>query len=47
MNLSLYEAAYKNKVKKILFISSNTVYPVTDFPVKEDDVTNEFYQSIL
>tara|TARA_Y100000389_G_C17470776_1_gene530516 strand:- start:8592 stop:9548 length:957 start_codon:yes stop_codon:yes gene_type:complete len=43
MNLSLYEAAYKNKVKKILFISSNTVYPVTDFPVKEDDVTNEFF----
>ena len=43
MNLSLYEAAYKNKVSKILFISSNTVYPVTDFPVKEDDVTNEFF----
>lgn len=43
MNLSLYEAAYKNKVNKILFISSNTVYPVTDFPVKEDDVTNEFF----
>jgi GDP-L-fucose synthase len=43
MNLSLYEAAYKNKVNKILFISSNTVYPVTDYPVKEDDVTNEFF----
>jgi len=43
MNLSLYEAAYKNNVKKLLFISSNTVYPVTDHPVKEDDVTNEFF----
>ena len=27
MNLSLYEAAYKNKIKKILFISSNTCIP--------------------
>lgn len=43
MNLSLFEAAYKNNVKKVLFISSNTVYPVTDYPVKEDDVTNEFF----
>jgi GDP-L-fucose synthase len=31
-------------VKKILFISTNTVYPVTDYPVKEDDVTNEFFE---
>tara|TARA_Y100000768_G_C23988659_1_gene690620 strand:+ start:3710 stop:4666 length:957 start_codon:yes stop_codon:yes gene_type:complete len=43
MNLSLLESAYINNVTKVLFISSNTVYPVTDYPVKEDDVTNDFY----
>jgi GDP-L-fucose synthase len=31
-------------VKKFLFVSSNTVYPLTDYPVKEGDVTNEFYE---
>ena len=45
MNINLLEAAYLAGVKKFLFISSNTVYPLTDYPVKEDDVTNEFYQS--
>jgi GDP-L-fucose synthase len=30
--------------EKVLFISSNTVYPVTDYPVKESDVTNEFFE---
>ena len=43
MNLLLLESAYKNNVSKVLFISSNTVYPVTDYPVKEEDVNNEFY----
>ncbi len=43
MNLLLLESAYENNVAKALFISSNTVYPVTDYPVKEKDVTNEFY----
>jgi GDP-L-fucose synthase len=43
MNLCMLEAAYAAGVKKFLFISSNTVYPVTDFPVKETDVTNEFF----
>lgn len=43
MNLAMLEAAYMANAKKFLFISSNTVYPVTDFPVKEDDVTNEFF----
>lgn len=43
MNLAIMEAAYAANVKKFLFISSNTVYPVTDYPVKEDDVTNEFF----
>ena len=45
MNINMVEAAYESNVKKFLFISSNTVYPLTDHPVKEDDVTNKFYKS--
>jgi len=44
MNVSMLDAAYQAGVKKFLFISSNTVYPLTDFAVKETDVTNEFYE---
>lgn len=44
MNISMLEAAYLAGVKKFLFISSNTVYPLTDYPVKESDITNEFYE---
>ncbi len=44
MNTLMFEAAYAADVKKVLFISSNTVYPVTDYPVKENDVTNEFFE---
>lgn len=44
MNARMLEAAYSAGVKKILFISSNTVYPVTDYPVKETDCTNQFYE---
>jgi GDP-L-fucose synthase len=44
MNVSMLEAAYEARVKKVLFISSNTVYPVTDHPVKEGDVNNEFFE---
>lgn len=44
INVSMLDAAYQAGVKKFLFISSNTVYPLTDFPVKEEDVTNEFYE---
>jgi GDP-L-fucose synthase len=44
MNSQMLAASYENKVKKFCFISSNTVYPLTDFAVKEDDVTNEFYE---
>jgi GDP-L-fucose synthase len=43
MNLNMLESAYLNKVEKFLFVSSNTVYPVTDYPVSENDVTNEFF----
>lgn len=44
MNARMLEAAYAAGVKKALFISSNTVYPVSDTPVKETDVTNEFFE---
>ena len=45
MNMQMLEASYEADVKKFLFMSSNTVYPLTDFAVKETDVTNEFYSS--
>jgi GDP-L-fucose synthase len=45
MNIQMLQAAYSAKVKKFLFVSTNTVYPLTDFPVKESDVTNIFYES--
>lgn len=38
MNVLMLDAAYRSKVKKFLFISSNTVYPITDYPVKEDEM---------
>ncbi len=38
MNTLMLEAAYKAGVQKFLFISSNTVYPVADYPVKEDEM---------
>ena len=44
MNVSMLEAAYQAGVEKFLFVSSNTVYPVTDYPVRETDVTNEFFE---
>lgn len=44
MNARMLEAAYAASVRKTLFISSNTVYPVSDDPVKETDVTNEFFE---
>lgn len=44
MNSQMLAASYENKVKKFCFISSNTVYPLTDYAVKEEDVTNDFYE---
>jgi len=38
MNTLMLESAYKAGVKKFLFISSNTVYPDVDHPVKEDEM---------
>ena len=44
MNSQMLAASYENRVTKFCFISSNTVYPLTDYAVKEEDVTNEFYE---
>lgn len=44
MNSQMLQASYENEVKKFVFISSNTVYPLTDFPVKEGDVNYSIYE---
>jgi GDP-L-fucose synthase len=44
MNINMLEAAYKENVKKFIFISSNTVYPFVDFAVKENDANFDFYE---
>ncbi len=38
MNTLMLESAYEANVKKFLFISSNAVYPVTDYPVSEPEM---------
>lgn len=38
MNSQMLEASYEAGVKKFLFVSSNTVYPALDRPVKESDM---------
>ena len=38
MNTLLLDAAYSAKVKKFLWISSNSVYPNVDYPMKEKDM---------
>ena len=38
MNTLMLEAAYGASVQKFLFISSNTVYPNVDHPVKEEEM---------
>lgn len=43
MNSHMLAAAYENKISKFCFVSSNTVYPVSDLPVKEDDINYEFF----
>jgi GDP-L-fucose synthase len=45
MNTLMLEAAYTEKVEKFLWISSNTVYPETDYPVREDEMMRgELYE---
>jgi nucleoside-diphosphate-sugar epimerase len=43
MNSQMLAASYENKVKKFCFISSNTVYPVTDFAVTEEDANYDYF----
>jgi|SRR3989344_1708002 len=44
MNSLMLETAHKAGVKKFLFMSSNTVYPLTDYAVKETDVNYLLYE---
>jgi GDP-L-fucose synthase len=43
MNAQMLAASYENKVSRFCFISSNTVYPLTDFAVKESDANFEYF----
>lgn len=44
MNINMAEAAYELGVAKFIFISSNTVYPHVDYPVKEHHASFEFFE---
>lgn len=44
MNALMLQEAHKVGVKKFLFISSNTVYPLTEVSVKETDVNYQLYE---
>ena len=43
MNQNILKASAKNKVKKFLFLSSNTVYPVGKKPMKETDMNYNLF----
>ena len=45
MNSLTLDACFKNKVKKYCFISSNSVYPLSDKSVVESDATGEFFEA--
>tara|TARA_B100001057_G_scaffold414251_1_gene431243 strand:- start:2557 stop:3528 length:972 start_codon:yes stop_codon:yes gene_type:complete len=44
MNSLMLEAAYKNNVKKFVFLSSNTVYPAKKNFMKETDSSYSFFE---
>jgi GDP-L-fucose synthase len=44
MNLNMLEAAYSQGVCKFIFISSNTVYPVSNFAMRETDAKFDFFE---
>lgn len=44
MNLNMLEAAYENKVKKFIFLSSNAIYPVSEKAMKEKDENTTFFE---
>ena len=39
----MLEASHRNKIKKFIFISSNTVYPVSKNSMKEKDSNYNFF----
>lgn len=43
MNMNILESAYRSNVKKIIFISSNTVYPNSNKKMSERDVNYTFF----
>ena len=43
MNTHLLDAAYEAGVNKVVFISSNTVYPVSEHAMNEEDHTGEYF----
>ena len=43
MNAQMLAASYENRVQRFCFISSNTVYPLTDFAVKESDANFDYF----
>lgn len=43
INLNVLKAAYENKIKKIIFISSNTVYPVSKKKMSERHMNYEVF----
>jgi GDP-L-fucose synthase len=43
MNTQMLAASYENGVNRFCFISSNTVYPLTDFAVKESDANFNYF----
>ena len=44
INTNILKAAYESKVSKLIFISSNTVYPVKNYAVKEEDTNFNFFE---
>lgn len=43
MNMNILESAYKNNIRKVIFVSSNTVYPNSNHKMKEKDVNYSFF----
>ena len=43
-NLNVVDLCYQLNVNKFVFISSNTVYPVSNRPMKEEDVNYSFFE---
>ena len=43
MNQNILKASAKNKIKKFIFLSSNTVYPVSKKPMQEKDMNYDLF----